>query len=43
LIGIGEALITVSALSFIMQTRPDLLGEGSESAQGSRNGSSPAD
>ena len=37
LIGVGEALITVSALSFIMQTRPDLLGEGSESAQGSRN------
>lgn len=25
LIGIGEALITVAALSFIMQTRPDLL------------------
>lgn len=37
LIGIGEALVTVSAISFIMQTRPDLLGEGSESAQGSRN------
>lgn len=37
LIGLGEALITVSALSFIMQTRPDLLGEGSESAQASRN------
>jgi cobalt/nickel transport system permease protein len=37
LIGLGEALITVSALSFILQTRPDLLGEGSESAQGSRN------
>jgi len=36
LIGIGEALITVAALSFIMQTRPDLLGEGSESANGSR-------
>jgi cobalt/nickel transport system permease protein len=29
LIGIGEALITVAALAFIMQTRPDLLeGEG---------------
>jgi cobalt/nickel transport system permease protein len=29
LIGIGEALITIAALSFIMQTRPDLLeGEG---------------
>lgn len=37
LIGIGEALITIAALSFIMQTRPDLLGEGSESAKGSRN------
>ncbi len=37
LIGIGEALITVAALSFILQTRPDLLGEGSESAKGSRN------
>lgn len=37
LIGFGEALITVSALSFILQTRPDLLGEGSESAKGSRN------
>jgi cobalt/nickel transport system permease protein len=37
LIGIGEAMITVFALAFIFQTRPDLLGEGSESAQGSRN------
>lgn len=37
LIGLGEAFITVSALAFIMQTRPDLLGEGSESAKGSRN------
>lgn len=36
-IGLGEALITVAALSFILQTRPDLLGEGSESAMGSRN------
>ena len=36
LIGLGEALITVAALSFILQSRPDLLGEGSESAQGSR-------
>ncbi|GAB4543476.1 MAG: energy-coupling factor ABC transporter permease [Anaerolineales bacterium] len=35
-IGIGEALITVAALSFILQTRPDLLGEGSESANASR-------
>jgi cobalt/nickel transport system permease protein len=37
LIGLGEALITVSALAFILQTRPDLLGDDSESAQGSRN------
>jgi cobalt/nickel transport system permease protein len=37
LIGLGEALITVSALSFIMQTRPDLMGEDSESAKASRN------
>jgi cobalt/nickel transport system permease protein len=37
LIGVGEALITVAALSFILRTRPDLLGEGSESAKGSRN------
>lgn len=37
LIGLGEAFITVSALAFIMQTRPDLLGEGSESAKASRN------
>lgn len=36
LIGIGEALITVAALAFILQSRPDLLGEGSESANGSR-------
>jgi cobalt/nickel transport system permease protein len=34
LIGLGEALITVSALAFIMRTRPDLLGEGSESTKG---------
>jgi len=33
LIGLGEALITVFALGFILQTRPDLLGEGSESAK----------
>lgn len=37
LIGIGEALITVFALAFIIQTRPDLIGEESESAKGSRN------
>ena len=36
LIGLGEALITVAALSFIFQTRPDLLGKNSESAMGSR-------
>jgi len=36
LIGIGEALITVTALSFIMRTRPDLLGEGSASSEGGR-------
>jgi cobalt/nickel transport system permease protein len=35
-IGLGEALITVAALSFIFRTRPDLLGEGSVSSQGSR-------
>ena len=35
IIGLGEAVITVSALAFIMQTRPDLLGEGSESAKAS--------
>src|SRR5688572_18587005 len=37
LIGLGEALITVFALGFIMETRPDLLGEGSESAKGSKS------
>lgn len=36
LIGLGEALITFSALAFIMQTRPDLLGADSESAKGSQ-------
>jgi len=36
LIGLGESLITVAALSFIFQTRPDLLGDESESAKGSR-------
>ena len=36
LIGLGEALITVSALAFILRTRPDLLGADSESAKGSR-------
>jgi cobalt/nickel transport system permease protein len=36
LIGVGEALITVAALGFILRTRPDLLGEGSASAGGGR-------
>ena len=36
LIGVGEALITVAALTFILQTQPDLLGESSASAIGSR-------
>jgi cobalt/nickel transport system permease protein len=36
LIGLGEALITVAALAFILRTRPDLLGEGSASAEGGR-------
>jgi cobalt/nickel transport system permease protein len=36
LIGVGEALITVAALAFIFQTRPDLLDETSASAQGGR-------
>jgi cobalt/nickel transport system permease protein len=36
LIGVGEALITVAALTFILQTRPDLLGEHSVAAKGSR-------
>jgi cobalt/nickel transport system permease protein len=36
LIGVGEALITVAALAFIFQTRPDLLDEKSAAAQGGR-------
>jgi cobalt/nickel transport system permease protein len=36
LIGIGEALITVAALAFIFQTRPDLLDDTTPSGQGSR-------
>jgi cobalt/nickel transport system permease protein len=36
LIGLGEALITVAALGFIFRTRPDLLGDESASARGSR-------
>jgi cobalt/nickel transport system permease protein len=35
-IGLGEALITVAALSFILSSRPDLLDEKSESANGGR-------
>jgi cobalt/nickel transport system permease protein len=35
-IGIGEALITVAALTFILQTRPGLVGEGSAAARGGR-------
>jgi cobalt/nickel transport system permease protein len=35
-IGIGEALITVAALTFIFQTRPDLLDEKSSSARSGR-------
>ena len=34
LIGIGEALITVAALAFIMRTRPDLLGAAAVKARG---------
>jgi cobalt/nickel transport system permease protein len=37
LIGLGEALITVAALTFILQTRPDLIGENSASTRGSRS------
>jgi cobalt/nickel transport system permease protein len=37
LIGFGEALITVAALTFILQTRPDLIGENSASTSGSRS------
>lgn len=34
LIGIGEALITMAALAFILRVRPDLLGEEKVKAQG---------
>jgi cobalt/nickel transport system permease protein len=34
LIGIGEALITVAALAFILQTRPDLLSDGEQNRGG---------
>ena len=36
LIGIGEALITVAALAFILRTRPGLVGEESVSGRGGR-------
>jgi cobalt/nickel transport system permease protein len=36
LIGLGEALITVSALAFIARTRPDLLDDESSSTESSR-------
>ena len=36
LIGIGEAIISVAALSFIEQTRPDLLNEKATSSKGGR-------
>ncbi|HET9589677.1 MAG TPA: energy-coupling factor ABC transporter permease [Anaerolineales bacterium] len=36
LIGVGEALITIAALAFIFQTRPDLLDEKSLFARGGR-------
>jgi len=36
LIGLGEALITVSALAFILRTRPDLLGDDSTVTDGGR-------
>ena len=35
-IGLGEALITVAAVLFIMRARPDLLGEGINAPQGGR-------
>jgi len=36
LIGIGEAVVTVAALSFIQQSRPDLLNEKATSEKGGR-------
>lgn len=36
LIGLGEALITVAALAFILRTRPDLLTETAAGERGSR-------
>ena len=36
LIGLGEALVTVAALTFIEQTRPDLLNEKTVATKGGR-------
>lgn len=36
LIGVGEALITVAALAFVMRTRPDLLSAEASAAHGGR-------
>jgi cobalt/nickel transport system permease protein len=36
LIGIGEALVTMTALAFIMQVRPDLLGTKEGQVRGGR-------
>jgi len=36
IIGLGEALVTVAALSFILRTRPDLLGEEAAEPKGGR-------
>ena len=36
LIGLGEAIVTVAALAFIEQTRPDLLSEKATSSKGGR-------
>ncbi len=36
LIGLGEALVTVAALGFIFQTRPDLLNESAQATKGGR-------
>jgi cobalt/nickel transport system permease protein len=35
-IGLGEAAVTVAALAFIFQTRPDLLNESPQTAKGGR-------
>ena len=36
LIGLGETVITVAALSFVLQARPDLLDDNSESSKGGK-------